>query len=55
MQMAEKYKYNGGIDYVDDVLGPFTGRAKTAWLYIGLGRFQVFFINWVLRYIRVIV
>ena len=27
MQMAEKYKYNGGIDYIDAILGPFSGRA----------------------------
>lgn len=27
MQLAEKYKYNGGIDYIDAILGPFTGRA----------------------------
>lgn len=27
MQMAEEYKYNGGIDYIDAILGPFTGRA----------------------------
>lgn len=27
MQMAEKYRYNGGIDYIDAILGPFTGRA----------------------------
>lgn len=27
LQMAEKYKYNGGIDYIDAILGPFTGRA----------------------------
>ncbi len=27
MQIAEKYKYNGGIDYIDAILGPFTGRA----------------------------
>ncbi|MDD4230971.1 MAG: 3-hydroxyacyl-CoA dehydrogenase family protein [Dehalococcoidales bacterium] len=26
MQYAEKYKYNGGIDYIDTILGPFTGR-----------------------------
>lgn len=26
LQFAEKYKYNGGIDYIDSVLGPFTGR-----------------------------
>lgn len=27
LQTAEKYKYNGGIDYIDAILGPFTGRA----------------------------
>ncbi len=27
VQMAEKYKYNGGIDYIDAILGPFTGRS----------------------------
>lgn len=27
MQYAEKYKYNGGIDYIDAILGPFTGRS----------------------------
>jgi len=26
MQYAEKYKYNGGIDYIDAILGSFTGR-----------------------------
>lgn len=26
LQMAEKYKYNGGIDYIDAILGAFTGR-----------------------------
>ena len=26
MQLAEKYKYNGGIDYIDAILGSFTGR-----------------------------
>ena len=25
--MAEKYRYNGGIDYIDAILGPFTGRS----------------------------
>lgn len=29
LQMAEKYKYNGGIDYIDSILGPFTGRAMS--------------------------
>lgn len=29
MQFAEKYKYNGGIDYIDSILGPFTGRAMS--------------------------
>ena len=24
---AEKYKYSGGIDYIDSILGPFTGRS----------------------------
>lgn len=27
LQMAEKYKYNGGIDYIDSILGQFTGRS----------------------------
>lgn len=27
LQLAEKYKYNGGIDYIDAIMGPFTGRA----------------------------
>lgn len=27
LQMAEKYKYSGGIDYIDSIIGPFTGRA----------------------------
>ncbi len=27
MQCAETYKDNGGIDYIDAILGPFTGRA----------------------------
>lgn len=27
LQLAEKYKYNGGIDYIDAIIGPFTGRA----------------------------
>lgn len=27
MQLAEKYSDRGGIDYVDSILGPFTGRA----------------------------
>ena len=26
MQYAQKYKDNGGIDYIDAILGPFTGR-----------------------------
>lgn len=26
MQYAEEYKDNGGIDYIDELLGPFTGR-----------------------------
>ncbi|WP_244095345.1 3-hydroxyacyl-CoA dehydrogenase family protein [Enterocloster clostridioformis] len=26
LQYAEKYKYNGGIDYIDAILGSFTGR-----------------------------
>jgi len=26
-QYAEKYKYSGGIDYIDTILGPFTGRS----------------------------
>lgn len=27
LQLAEKYKYNGGIDYIDAIFGAFTGRA----------------------------
>ncbi len=27
LQYAERYKDNGGVDYIDAVLGPFTGRA----------------------------
>lgn len=27
LQYAEKYKYNGGIDYIDAILGSFTGRS----------------------------
>jgi len=27
LQFAEKYKHSGGIDYIDAVLGPFTGRS----------------------------
>lgn len=27
LQYAEKYKYSGGIDYMDAVLGPFSGRS----------------------------
>lgn len=27
LQVAEKYKYNGGIDYVDSIIGSFTGRS----------------------------
>ena len=27
LQYAETYKDNGGIDYIDSILGPFTGRA----------------------------
>lgn len=27
MQLAETYKYNGGIDYIDAIFGAFTGRA----------------------------
>lgn len=27
MQYAEQYKDNGGIDYIDSILGPYTGRA----------------------------
>lgn len=26
LQCAEKYKYSGGIDYIDAILGPFSGR-----------------------------
>ena len=27
LQFAEKYKYSGGIDYIDSILGQFTGRS----------------------------
>lgn len=27
LQYAEEYKYNGGVDYIDAIFGPFTGRA----------------------------
>ena len=27
LQFAEKYKYSGGIDYIDTIMGGFTGRA----------------------------
>lgn len=27
MHAAEKYKYSGGIDYIDSILGPFAGRS----------------------------
>lgn len=27
MQYAEQYRYSGGIDYIDGIMGPFTGRA----------------------------
>ena len=27
LQLAEKYKYNGGIDYMDAIIGSFTGRS----------------------------
>lgn len=27
LQYAEKYKYSGGIDYIDAILGPFSGRS----------------------------
>jgi 3-hydroxyacyl-CoA dehydrogenase len=27
LQYAERYKYSGGIDYMDAILGPFTGRS----------------------------
>ncbi len=27
LQFAEKYKYSGGIDYIDSIMGGFTGRA----------------------------
>jgi len=27
LQFAEKYKHSGGIDYIDAILGPFTGRS----------------------------
>lgn len=36
---AEKYKDNGGIDYIDSILGPFTGRAMPPLLtadFVGL-------------------
>ncbi|MEE0264471.1 MAG: 3-hydroxyacyl-CoA dehydrogenase family protein [Acutalibacteraceae bacterium] len=39
LQYAEKYKDNGGIDYIDAILGPFTGRAMPPLLtadFVGL-------------------
>lgn len=27
LQLAEQYKYSGGIDYIDAILGPFSGRS----------------------------
>lgn len=27
LRLAEKYRYNGGVDYIDAIFGPFTGRA----------------------------
>lgn len=39
MQAAEKYKDCGGIDYIDELLGPFTGRAMAPLLtadFVGL-------------------
>lgn len=27
LQLSEKYKHRGGIDYIDSIVGPFTGRA----------------------------
>lgn len=29
LQYAEKYKLEGGVDYIDAIIGPFTGRAMT--------------------------
>ncbi len=29
MQLAEMYKFNGGIDYIDAIMGPYTGRAMS--------------------------
>ena len=37
--MADKYKFNGGIDYIDSILGPFTGRSMPPLLtsdFVGL-------------------
>lgn len=39
LQFAEQYKDNGGIDYIDAILGPFTGRAMPPLLtsdFVGL-------------------
>ena len=39
LQYAEKYKDNGGIDYIDAILGPFTGRTMPPLLtsdFVGL-------------------
>ena len=39
IRMAEKFQYNGGIDYIDAILGPFTGRAMAPLVtanYVGL-------------------
>ena len=39
MQYAETYKDNGGIDYIDSILGPFTGRTMAPLLtsdFVGL-------------------
>ena len=27
LQLSEKYKHRGGIDYIDSIVGPFTGRS----------------------------
>lgn len=39
MQCAETYKYNGGIDYIDSILGSFTGRTMAAASYFKFCRF----------------
>lgn len=39
LQYAEKYKDNGGIDYIDAIIGPFTGRSMAPMItsdFVGL-------------------